>query len=43
MGSPVRTWVGGQTVFQDGKLDPSVRGREVTFDHELGGYWATEP
>ncbi|MEM7261545.1 MAG: dihydroorotase [Planctomycetota bacterium] len=41
VGLPVRTIVGGQTVFLDGELDPNVRGREVKFDHARGGYWAT--
>ena len=40
-GWPVRTWVGGATVFQDGRVDTSVRGRKITFDHARGGYWAT--
>jgi dihydroorotase len=30
-GWPVRTWVLGQTVFQDGKVDATIRGREATF------------
>lgn len=38
-GWPVRTWVRGQTVFQDGRIDESVRGTEIEFDHSLGGYW----
>lgn len=38
-GWPVRTWVLGRTVFCDGKLDATVRGSEVVFDHSLGGYW----
>jgi dihydroorotase len=41
-GWPVRTWVGGQTVFRDGTIDDRVRGREVQFDHELGGFWKTQ-
>lgn len=40
-GWPVRTWVLGQTVFQDGQIDDAVRGREILFDHARGGYWAT--
>ena len=40
-GWPVRTWVGGKTVYQDGKLDPAVRGNEALFDHARGGYWKT--
>lgn len=42
-GWPVRTWVGGQTVFRDGKIDDRVRGREARFDHARGGYWKTQP
>ncbi len=41
-GWPVRTWVLGQTVFQDGQIDDRVRGREIQFDHTRGGYWATQ-
>lgn len=40
-GWPVRTWVMGTTVFQDGRIDDSVRGQEILFDHDRGGYWAT--
>ncbi len=40
-GWPVRTWVLGDTVFADGKLDDNARGGEITFDHTRGGYWAT--
>lgn len=39
-GWPVRTWVSGQIVYSDGKVDPDIRGREVVFDHDRGGYWA---
>jgi dihydroorotase len=39
-GQPVRTWVLGRIVHLDGRLDDRVRGREVAFDHERGGYWA---
>lgn len=39
-GWPVRTWVLGRTVFQDGRFDPTVRGREAVFDPARGGYWA---
>jgi dihydroorotase len=41
IGWPVRTWVGGQTVYHDGRFDESVRGAEAKFDHARGGYWAT--
>ncbi|MEM8961688.1 MAG: dihydroorotase [Acidobacteriota bacterium] len=40
-GWPVRTFVGGRTVFQDGEVDRTARGREATFDHARGGYWGT--
>jgi dihydroorotase len=38
-GWSVRTWVLGRTVFQDGRFDPGVRGREAVFDPRRGGYW----
>ena len=41
-GWPVRTWVGGRTVYADGRVDDAVRGSEVRFDHARGGYWATQ-
>lgn len=41
-GWPVRTWVLGRTVFRDGRIDDSVRGGEIAFDHARGGYWATK-
>ena len=41
-GLPVRTWVMGQTVFEDGQLHKEVRGSEVRFDHSRGGFWGTE-
>lgn len=41
-GQPVRTWVLGQTVFQEGMINPLARGREVRYDHGRGGYWGTE-
>ena len=40
-GWPVRTWVMGREVFRDGNVDDSVRGAEIQFDHDRGGYWAT--
>lgn len=40
-GWPVRTWVMGQTVFQDGEVEKSVRGSEAKYDHSRGGYWNT--
>jgi dihydroorotase len=40
-GWPVRTWVMGQEVFRDGKINDAVRGREAQFDHARGGYWRT--
>jgi len=41
-GWPVRTWVRGREVFRDGKVNDSIRGEEIVFDHARGGYWATE-
>ena len=41
-GWPVRTWVGGQTVFRDGMIDDRIRGSEAQFDHKRGGYWKTQ-
>ena len=38
-GWPVRTIIGGKTVFLDGNFDESIRGTEITFDHSKGGYW----
>ena len=40
-GLAVRTIVGGQTVYADGRWDETHRGKEARFDHALGGYWAT--
>lgn len=40
-GWPVRTWVGGRTVFADGRVETEAVGREIVFDRERGGYWAT--
>lgn len=40
-GWPVKTWVGGQLVFSDGKVDTKARGNEILFDHQRGGYWKT--
>jgi dihydroorotase len=41
-GWPVRTFVAGQTVFLDGKVNPNIRGQEARFDHALGGYWKSD-
>ena len=38
-GWPVRTWVGGRTVFQDGRVDASARGSAARFDHSRPGFW----
>ena len=40
-GWPVRTWVGGRTVFADGRVATEAHGREIVFDRKRGGYWAT--
>ena len=39
-GWPVRTWVMGQTVFQNGRVDADHRGHEARYDHSRGGFWA---
>ncbi len=41
-GWPVRTWVGGRTVFADGRVEREPVGGEIVFDHGRGGYWATQ-
>lgn len=41
VGWPVRTLVGGQTVWREGRFTPGVLGAEARFDHARGGYWAT--
>ena len=40
-GWPVRTWVGGRTVFGVGRVEREAVGREIVFDHARGGYRAT--
>jgi dihydroorotase len=40
-GWPVRTWVMGREVFNNGRFNTGHFGREAHFDHALGGYWAT--
>ncbi|MDE2805447.1 MAG: dihydroorotase [Gemmatimonadota bacterium] len=40
-GWPVRTWVGGRTVFEDERVETEAVGREIMFDRKRGGYWAT--
>ncbi len=40
-GWPVRTWVMGHEVFNDGRFNTDRRGQEAQFDHARGGYWAT--
>ena len=40
-GWPVRTFLGGRTVFADGRVANEPLGRALVFDHERGGYWAT--
>ncbi len=41
IGWPVKTWVGGQLVFDHGRFDLSVKGAKPHFDHLRGGFWAT--
>jgi len=40
-GWPVATWVNGRPVYRDGRVDDSVRGEEIRFDHARGGFWAS--
>ena len=40
-GWPVKTWVGGQLVFADGRIAPNAQGSKARFDHARGGYWQT--
>ena len=40
-GWPVRTFLGGRTVFADGRVASEPLGRALVFDQERGGYWAT--
>lgn len=40
-GWPIRTIVGGRTVFANGQLIPGQRGTRVRCDHARGGYWKT--
>ncbi|MCA9072999.1 MAG: dihydroorotase [Planctomycetaceae bacterium] len=39
-GWPIKTWVGGHLVYNEGQLDKSHRGQEAQYDHTRGGYWA---
>ena len=41
-GWPVRTWVLGQEVYRAGQFRSDCRGRAAVFDHQRGGYWATQ-
>lgn len=38
-GWPVRTWVCGHGVYDDGRFDDSRLGHEAIYDHARGGYW----
>ena len=41
-GWPVRTLVMGQTVWANGEFEDKPMGHEIVYDHERGGYWATQ-
>lgn len=41
-GWPVKTWVRGNLVYSDGKLNDDARGSEILYDHARGGYWKTQ-
>ncbi|XZE54115.1 dihydroorotase [Planctomycetaceae bacterium SH139] len=40
-GWPMKTWVGGRLVYDDGQFDQAVRGEKPLFDHARGGFWQT--
>lgn len=40
-GWPVRTFVQGKTVFENGRVAANIRGTAVICDHARGGYWNT--
>ncbi len=40
-GWPLKTWVGGRLVYEDGRFDEAVRGEKPLFDHARGGFWQT--
>jgi dihydroorotase len=40
-GWPVRTWVMGHEVYNNGHFNTDCRGQEAVYDHSRGGYWAT--
>lgn len=40
-GWPVRTLVGGETVYADGRLSEVRYGTRARCDHQRGGYWST--
>lgn len=40
-GWPVRTWVLGHEVYNEGRFNTERLGQEARFDHARGGYWAT--
>lgn len=40
-GWPVKTFVGGELVFDQGRIVNTTCGRRLTFDHGRGGYWNT--
>ena len=41
-GWPTRVFVGGRTVFADGKIASEGPGSRLQFDHALGGFWKTQ-
>lgn len=40
-GWPVKTFVGGQVVFEHGRIVNTTCGKRLGFDHARGGYWNT--
>ena len=40
-GWPVRVWVGGRTVYHEGRISTDQPAERLQFDHSLGGFWNT--
>jgi len=41
-GWPIRVFVGGRTVYSDGKIATDQPASRLQFDHALGGFWKTQ-
>jgi dihydroorotase len=40
-GLPLKTWVGGNLVYDEGTFGKVQGNREIAYDHSLPGYWTT--